>query len=242
MVRRPPGRTDPRVTLGLAVVLAVTLACGIGQVGEDPGAAPPVTATDGTDVDGTDTVEEFEGDAGDAVGLAEQYWAARFEASGQRFEPVRRIRTYSRDGQVDCGGLEVPRNNAVYCSAGDFIAYDLNWAFAAFRQIGDAFVFYLLGHEYAHAIQVRLGIRYDYTIQQELQADCMAGAFLGDSVRDETLRLDDGDLDEFRDGLFAVADDPDQPWFAEGAHGTARQRTDAFFAGYERSLDACDLG
>jgi predicted metalloprotease len=228
--------------LGLAVAAAVTLACGLAPVGEEPGAAPPATrGTDGTDVDGTDTAEEFEADIGDAVALAERYWAATFEASGQRFQPIRRVITYERDGEVDCAGLEVPRNNAVYCSAGDFIAYDLNWAFAAFRQIGDAFVFYLLGHEYAHGVQVRLGIRYDFTIQQELQADCMAGAYLGDSVRDRALTVADGDLDEFRYGLFAVADDPGQPWFAEGSHGTAEQRTNAFFNGYERSLAACDL-
>jgi len=40
----------------------------------------------------------------------------------------------------------------------------------------------------------------------------------------------------------AVGDDPDQPWFAEGSHGTSEQRTDSFFRGYERSLAACDLG
>ena len=61
---------------------------------------------------------------------------------------------------MSCGGQALPRNNAVYCSQGDFIAYDVNWSVAAFRQVGDAFVFYLLGHEYAHGIQVRLGINY----------------------------------------------------------------------------------
>ncbi|MFE9206466.1 hypothetical protein [Micromonospora sp. NPDC007230] len=45
-----------------------------------------------------------------------------------------------------------------------------------------------------------------------------------------------------REGLLAVGDDPDQPWFAEGSHGTAEQRTDSFFRGYENSLDACGLG
>jgi predicted metalloprotease len=142
---------------------------------------------------------------------------------------------------VACGGEPLPRNNAVYCSAGDFIAYDVNFAVGAFRQVGDAFLFYLLGHEYAHAIQARLGIRQRLTIQQELQADCMAGAYIGDSVDGGGLKLDQGDLDEFRRGLLAVGDDPSVPWFAPGAHGTAQQRTDAFFEGYEGSLGRCDL-
>jgi predicted metalloprotease len=55
------------------------------------------------------------------------------------------------------------------------------------------------------------------------------------------LRLDDGDLEEFEQGLLAVGDDPDQPWFAPDAHGTAEQRTESFFKGYEGSLGACGL-
>jgi predicted metalloprotease len=50
---------------------------------------------------------------------------------------------------------------------------------SAFRKIGDAFLFYLLGHEYAHGIQARLGITHQFGIEHELQADCMAGAYLG---------------------------------------------------------------
>ena len=176
-----------------------------------------------------------------AADLAEQYWKAAVEDSGATFQPVRRITAYDEAGEVSCGGQPLGLNNAAYCSAGDFIAYDVNWAVLAFRRIGDAFLYYLLGHEYAHGIQVRLGTRYRFTIQQELQADCMAGAYIGDSVRSGALTLQDGDLDELRDGLFAVGDDPDQPWFAEGAHGTAEQRTEAFFNGYQRSLSSCDL-
>ncbi|MFG2102886.1 neutral zinc metallopeptidase [Micromonospora echinaurantiaca] len=235
---------------GLVVALVATAGCFVGGVSE-PGAEEPAprqpdsSASPGaeqTRADGTTSVAEFQQDVRDAQSIAERYWAQQFQASGQQFRPVRRVIPYQRGGEVTCGGQEIPRNNAVYCSAGDFIAYDVRWSVGAFRQVGDAFVFYLLGHEYAHAIQVRLGIRYSFTIQQELQADCMAGAYLGDSVRAKVLTLDEGDLDEFRDGLLAVGDDPDQPWFAEGSHGTAEQRTESFFRGYERSLAACGLG
>ncbi|SCG50707.1 neutral zinc metallopeptidase [Micromonospora halophytica] len=242
---------QPRGSLAATLAALVAVGCAVGGVGESgpPEPAEPRPqqsrqASPGpqtTRADGTTSVAEFKNDISDAVDIAERYWAAQFQASGQRFSPIRRIVPYQREGELSCGGQPLPRNNAVYCSQGDFIAYDVNWSVAAFRQVGDAFVFYLLGHEYAHGVQVRLGIRYSFTIQQELQADCMAGAYLGDSVRDGTLTLDKGDLDEFRDGLLAVGDDPDQPWFAEGSHGTAEQRTDSFFRGYRNSLDACDL-
>jgi predicted metalloprotease len=123
---------------------------------------------------------------------------------------------------VSCGSEPLGLNNAAYCSDGDFIAYDVNWAFEQFQQIGDAFIFYMLGREYAHGIQLRLGIQKQFTIQQEQQADCMAGAYIGDSVRDQ--QLQDGDIDELRTGLESVGDAPGQPWFAEGSHGSARCR------------------
>ncbi|WP_410809339.1 neutral zinc metallopeptidase [Micromonospora sp. 067-2] len=242
------GRDARGPLAGLLIAALVSAACAGGGLAEPEGERPEPsrqTASPGpsaTRTDSTTSVAEFQQDVADAQVIAERYWAAQFKASGQRFQPIKRITPYQRAGEVSCGGEALPRNNAVYCSRGDFIAYDVTWSVAAFRQIGDAFVFYLLGHEYAHGIQARLGINNSFTIQQELQADCMAGAYLGDSVRADALTLADGDLDEFRDGLAAVGDDPDQPWFAEGSHGTAEQRTQSFFRGYERSLSACDLG
>lgn len=235
--------------VGLAVALVAVVGClapGLpdpqGQPAPEPSSGTVTPGAVQTRADGTDTVEEFREDVAVARRTAEQYWEQQFRVFGRSFQPIRRVVPYQRDGEVSCGGQEVPRNNAVYCTVSDFIAYDINWSFGAFRQVGDAFVFYLIGHEYAHGIQTRLGIRYSFTIQQELQADCMAGAYLGDSVRGGRLAVQDGDLEEFRDGLLAVGDAPDQPWFAEGAHGTPEQRVEAFFRGYESSLSACGLG
>lgn len=242
-------RRRPGPLAGFLVAVVVAAGCMAGGIDQgEPGrfrpqrsGQPASPGAQTTRADGTTSVAEFEQDFRDAVGIAERYWTTEFRASGQRFQPIRRVVPYTRAGQVSCGGQALPRNNAVYCSAGDFIAYDVNWSVAAFQQIGDAFLFYLLGHEYAHGVQVRLGIRYNFTIQQELQADCMAGAYIGDNVRAGDLTLDKGDLDEFREGLLAVGDDPDQPWFAEGSHGTAEQRSDSFFRGYQDSLGACGL-
>jgi predicted metalloprotease len=230
----------------LAALAAVLLTVACLPVAEPPASPPP--AGDGTAAtpdatgdlgpEGTDTPEEFARDLQAAQRVVEVYWRGQL---GAGFQPVSQIIPYERDGELDCAGQPLPRNNAVYCSAGDFIAYDVNWAFAAFQQLGDAFVYYLLGHEYAHAIQARLGIRKEFTIQQELQADCMAGAFIGDNVRADNLSMQPDDTQELADGLEAVGDDPDQPWFAPGAHGSPAQRFDAFKDGYERSLAPCNL-
>lgn len=203
--------------------------------------APAASSPIGPDRDGTMTQAEFQDDLEAAATTVQRYWQAQFDASGLRFTPIRRFIPYEQSGEVDCGSEPVPANNALYCPDGDFIAYDADWAVAAFHKIGDAFLYYLLGHEYAHGIQVRLGESFQFTVEQELQADCMAGAYIGDTVRAGGLTLQDGDLDELRSGLAAVGDDPNQPWFAPGAHGSAQQRTQSFFDGYQNSLSACDL-
>jgi hypothetical protein len=237
----PPARR-PRLVLFAPLAVAL-VALGCVAAPRDPAGAPAGPAAtrpaspSSQDPDGTDTPEEFQRDIASAQRIAEQYWSGKLKG----FQPVKNLIPYEREGEVDCGGQPLGLNNAAYCSAGDFIAYDVNWSFAAFRQIGDAFLFYLLGHEYAHAIQLRLGLRAQFTIEQELQADCMAGAYIGDSVRADRLSLQDGDLDELARGLEAVGDDPGQPWFAEGAHGTARQRTTEFNKGLEESLRPCNL-
>jgi predicted metalloprotease len=237
-----PGRASRLLSLAPVVVALVAVACVAAPQDDAVPAAPgPDAPATSAAVDGTKTVAEFQKDVGGATNIAEQYWTAQFKASRLTFRPVREIIAYSEADEVSCAGQPLGFNNAAYCSDGDFIAYDAAWALGAFRQVGDAFIFYLLGHEYAHAIQVRLGIRKEFTIQQELQADCMAGALLGDAVRDGDLELQDGDIDELRAGLLAVGDDPGQPWFAEGSHGTARQRTGSFTKGFEDSLDACGL-
>jgi predicted metalloprotease len=227
-----------RLTIMLAAVVFATGACFVDAGSDDPGAG--AGPGEGQRAD-QPTVEEFQDDIRGAAATAEEYWRGKFQESGIRFTPIRQIGAYREDGEVSCGGEPIPRNNAVYCSAGDFIAYDVNWAVGAFAKIGDAFLYYLLGHEYSHGVQVRLGIQYEYTIQQELQADCMAGAYIGDSEKAGSLTVEEGDIEELRQGLLAVGDDPSVPWFTPGAHGTAQQRTDAFFGGYQRSLAACDL-
>jgi predicted metalloprotease len=231
--------SNRRTLLLLVLTLLISAACSVGRsrTPSDEPAPPPgqqQTATAGD-------ADEFERDLRGAISVAEQYWQGQFATFGQQFRPVRQVIAYRQDGEIGCGGQELTRNNAAYCPAGDFIAYDVNWAAAAFQQIGDAFLYFLLGHEYAHGIQVRLGLDARFTIEQELQADCLAGAYIGDSVRARRLELEEGDIDELRNGLIAVGDAPGQPWFAEGAHGSARQRAEAFFSGYQRSINPCGI-
>ncbi|GGK42336.1 hypothetical protein GCM10010124_39000 [Pilimelia terevasa] len=248
-VRRRGRRPAVRLAGAAAAVVLLLAGCALPETPFSRAGAPRTAAPTSTAVpeagqrlgDGGTSVAEFRQDVEDARSSVEAYWRTALPAQGRRFQPVSRFIGYQGAREVSCAGTPLGLNNAAYCPVGDFIAYDLNWAVGQFRRIGDAFIFYLVGHEYGHAVQQRLGIRHQFTIQQELQADCMAGAWINESVAQKALQLQGGDLDELRRGLLAVADDPDQPWFAPGAHGSARERTDAFFKGFRGELDTCEL-
>jgi hypothetical protein len=218
-----------------AWVIAGVLVLGCGVLpGEESGdSSPPGSVQPSPSV-----TDEFNSDVSGAIGTAEEYWGERFRADGLAFEPVKRIIPYRSNQAVRCGGQTIGPNNAAYCTAGDFIAFDQDWMREYFASIGDAFVYYALGHEYAHAIQFRLELPFQLSVERELNADCLAGAYIGDSVKADRLLLEEGDVEELQNGLVAVAD-PTDNWFAENAHGTAEQRVSAFAEGYKGSVDAC---
>ena len=182
-----------------------------------------------------DIVDDLRG----AVTSVKQYWAARFAAEGRTFTAVRTVYAYVPGDGHTCAGEPDTPNNAAYCRPDDDIGFDVRWTANVYDGLGDAFVYYLVGHEYGHAIQARLGTQFAHTIEYELQADCYAGAYLGDQIRAKVLRLQDGDIEELRAGLRAVADPAGTPWFNPAAHGTAEQRISYFGRGFQRSLGAC---
>jgi predicted metalloprotease len=107
---------------------------------------------------------------------------------------------------------------------------------AGYTQIGDAWVYLVIAHEWAHAIQDQLPGRY-VAQAVELQADCLAGATLQGAADLNLVTIEPGDDEEIAQTLVAVADD--YPWTDEGSHGNARQRTSAFRTGVADGVDAC---
>ena len=228
-------RRGVRAAVAVLAVTCLTLA-GCANDGDVPTGAREASAGVG---EASSPRSEITVDITGAVEAVEHYWTAEFAAIGGSFRPVRRVYAYTPNDGTTCGGEpNVPRN-AVYCRPSDEIALDIQWAARAYRALGDAFVYYLIGHEYAHAVQRRLGTSLDFTIEYELQADCYAGASIGDQVRAGVLQLEDGDIEELRTGLRAVADPEGTPWFDPRAHGTAEQRIRFFGVGFDDSLEAC---
>jgi len=145
-----------------------------------------------------------------------------------------------RRGVPGCGAAQTRyadiEGNAFYCPEGDFLAWDEQLMDAGYRQIGDAWVYLVIAHEWGHAIQARLR-RDQVSVAAELQADCLAGATLQGSVDDGDLILEPGDTQEIADTLVAVADD--YPWSDSSSHGDAQERTNVFSTGAQGGLRAC---
>ena len=135
-----------------------------------------------------------------------------------------------------CAGEPSEPGNAYYCPVGNFLAWDENLMRAGYTQIGDAWVYLVIAHEWAHSIQAQLPDRF-VSQAVELQADCLAGASLEGAAQEGLVRIEPGDTDEIAQTLQAVADD--YPWTDESSHGNARQRTAAFQTGVDDGVETC---
>ncbi|GAA3396851.1 neutral zinc metallopeptidase [Cryptosporangium minutisporangium] len=242
-----------RRTMALAGAVALLAVAGCTASDQDPAApSAPRTAASGVPANAASTAStaspnsEFDVEVEAAFRLVADYWDGKFSAGGHDFRPVAAVRPYTKDGELTCAGQAQPTQNAFYCPADDSIGYDVNWVRQSYQQIGDSFVYFLVAHEYGHAIQERVRANRLVSITYELQADCLSGAFVGDSVRSGVLELEDGDLDELTRGVRSLGDraqgsDAIVTWLAPDAHGSMDQRLSAFARGYRGSIEQCHL-
>ena len=164
-------------------------------------------------------------------------WQAVFEEAGYAYSKAKFV-VYDRPiSHVGCVRIAAPKMGPFYCPQNMTVYYPLSWRDRSGRtpaQIGDFAVAAVLAHETGHHIQNLLGTTQDpklYTIQRELQADCLAGVW-GRSVYEEG-SLESGDVEEGLRIMAEAADLPGTPFESPRAHGTEAQRTDAFFTGYK---------
>ncbi|MFI7061311.1 neutral zinc metallopeptidase [Kribbella sp. NPDC050124] len=219
-------------------LIAATLACGCDTSGDSatttsPGAQP--TPGSGT-VEAVDR-ETMKVDEERAVRAVDTYWRRQFtERFGQPYQSPRVVGSYVGNNGPPCGGEPAVPFNAVYCHPGDYVAWDDELMNAGYSQIGDAWIYLIIAHEWGHAIQARLGSD-QVAVDAELQADCLAGAALQGAAEDGLIGIEPGDTEEIARTLAAVADD--YPWTDVGDHGNAEQRTEAFNTGVSGGVDAC---
>ncbi len=150
------------------------------------------------------------------------FWLRTFHKKGWLYEsPAGAIVHYgSRDTQ--CG----PTGVAGYCTAerqvyleSDFLRYK--------QSIGNMAVGVVIAHEWAHHIQELQGID-NGNPADELQADCLAGAYAKDA--DERGLLSERAIPDAQRSLRADGDSD---------HGSGDDRVREFMWGYQMGLDSC---
>jgi uncharacterized protein len=229
----PTARARAALLAAAALLLSALLAgCGFtidtGDGGGGGRTSEPIDQVD---------PESLAGDERSAVRVTDAFWRERFpEIFGRSYRSPQVQGGYRGEDGPSCGDQPAVPFNAFYCPGEDFIAWDENLMAAGYRQIGDAWVYLIIAHEWAHAIQARLE-RDQVSVAAELQADCLAGATLFGAAERGLVELEPGDTEELAQTLAAVADD--FPWTSERDHGNAQERISSFNAGAEGGVRAC---
>jgi len=120
-----------------------------------------------------------------------------------------------------CGRI----TGSAYCPA-DHALFITTDHIAVAYQHGDAALAYVIAHEYAHAMQMAFGVMPRRTHLSELQADCLAGAYLRSLPN---LAFDRSDIREIASLAYRLGD---YTW-GRAHHGTPRQRVKAVVRGME---------
>ena len=194
------------------------------------------------DEDFTETLDIF-------VAMNHKFWSESLVLSGADYHLPDEIIAYdgaAGDEGPDCGGAPAGVENAAYCrdprnSKFGLIAWDETGLLEPLHNdLGDGSTAFIIGHEFAHMVQDRLGLiqRYPLTVEKELAADCLTGAVF-QTYTAVGVEFGPAEVKSIQDGITTVGDQPGTPWQAEHAHGLAEERQAAFDTGYSGDVDTC---
>ncbi|MDQ3513923.1 MAG: neutral zinc metallopeptidase [Chloroflexota bacterium] len=170
------------------------------------------------------------------------FWTGAFEDLSETF----RVPSYTVvEGTRGSGCGEVwPGVVAFYCPLNAGIYMDDRWLSTyILPEYGVAGIAAILAHEAGHAVQLQLG-EISFSRRGELQADCLAGAYMATTV--ERGIFDQATIDGLAN-LFGDFGDNAVPSFwdtdaFDESHGTSQQRSTLFQRGYLSGVAACGLG
>jgi RsiW-degrading membrane proteinase PrsW (M82 family) len=140
-------------------------------------------------------------------------------------------------GPYSAFSTECPKQtrNARWCAAERRIYYDPDWLDSFRGEAGEFAPVFVLAHEWGHLVQDVRGEldpgSAKWTLQLELQADCLAGQWTGDAIKRQVVKR--GEEDHAILALRRMRDPVDYPWFKADAHGDAGQRINAFLEGHD---------
>lgn len=180
----------------------------------------------------------------------DMFWAQIFADHGAPYRsPIDMVGVDVYPVKTSCGELDketVQGMAALYCGLDETIYFDIDfreWFIGEFDEYG---WYHVVAHEWGHHIQNVLGLFTSmdpelyggaYTIEHELQADCLAAIFTQDVHARGMIR--NRDVRGVEELAAWTGDAEDTPWDRQGAHGTPEQRVEAFWLGYDDGLRGC---
>ncbi len=196
-------------------------------------------------------------------------WDAYFDEAGLTYQPTI-LNVFSGSVQTGCGNA-TSAVGPFYCPAPNDMEVYIDLDFfdelsTRFGAPGDFAQAYVVAHEVGHHLQSILGIsdavrnaqaqdpgnKNEYSIRQELQADCFAGVWAFSASNRLTREsgvpiIEPGDINEGLEAAASVGDDRIQAQSGMSVdphtwtHGSSEQRISWFRVGYETGdPEACD--
>jgi predicted metalloprotease len=219
---------------------------GPGEPVDVPAEKFPVTGV------GDEPIDEF---ARNALADLDAFWASAYpEFYGDEYVPLRGgyfsvdseavdENAYPETG-IGCEGSPASPDsvagNAFYDPTCDLIAYDRDLLEELAGEYGRFLVPVVMAHEFGHAMQGRFGFS-GQGIQDETQADCLAGAWTGWVAAGEATHLSirTPELDDVVRGFLLLRDDVGSDPDDTQAHGSYFDRVSAFYEGFDGGVGPC---
>ncbi len=178
------------------------------------------------------------------------YWAQVFANAGLNYHPpVDMIGIRVEAQPTGCGVEDEIEVMAVYyCTIDQTIYYDPNFRDMVVETFGEYAWTHIMTHEWAHHVQNLLGLYTTrdpellggmYTIESELQADCLAGIFSQDARARGLIRNRDLNAAVEVNGI--AGDSRGTTWDDASAHGSTDQREESFWLGFDDGFRGCHL-
>jgi uncharacterized protein len=171
--------------------------------------------------------------------MLDKFWRSEFAGEKIRYTSPKVV-AFTNGVNSPCG--VIGEGNAAYCGRNHTIYFDVNFFARMMRMTGanldsdgDMAVIAILAHEWGHAVQAQTKISGKVPMYNELQADCLSGAFARYAAQQGV--LEEGDTQEAA-FAFAVGGD-NAPWYSVDAHGNSEMRVGSFKVGFQNGMEAC---
>lgn len=179
------------------------------------------------------------------------FWAQNFEVAGLQYVSPSDLVSVALNTQVSSGcgtKSDITDYGIYYCTLDQSVYFSPEFRSQVVSAIGEEGWNDVVAHEWGHHIQDLLNVDQTaqpelgagfYSIEIELQADCMAGMFMQNQFASG--KIDQEGLDEAVAITNAAGDAPDTKWDDATAHGTGKQRETSWHNGFDSGFSGCRL-